>query len=418
MTKFSPLILPSLRGSFGSWIYYSCLMPIRELGARTHYAEELHPNKALSELIQRSLEDKRAAQIADYLKSTQDRFFNSLVLATYKGAPEWLELGNLRSSKNPELVTQATKEALETIGFLRLSGAEKIFAIDGQHRLAGIKRAIEKKVDLESDTAPVLIVGHKEDAEGMRRSRRLFTTLNKTAIKVKKRDIIALDEDDVMAITARRLVESNPAFKDPKIAVISSESLPATNRTALTTIANLYDVLKLIFSYDAGPRSDTDLRFNRPSDERLEHFHSLAVDYFSAIGGAFPPVGRLFKARQPSKITERYRGPQGGHVLFRPVGLDVMTRAAILYSKAKKVSAVEAVRRLRKVPVDLARPPYVDVLWDPQAERMIVRGKTLAVRLVCHMVGLGPGEVRGLNLRKDELQRDYREFVGRPVNLP
>ena len=63
------LTVPALRGSFGDWIYYSCLVPIRELGVRAAYATELHPVKAdeLSRMIQRVLEGPRAVEIARYL---------------------------------------------------------------------------------------------------------------------------------------------------------------------------------------------------------------------------------------------------------------------------------------------------------------------------------------------------------------
>jgi DNA sulfur modification protein DndB len=65
--KHSPLVLPALRGSLGDWIYYSCLMPVSELGTRVKYAEEVHPDKALSQLIQRSLEGPRARHNAESL---------------------------------------------------------------------------------------------------------------------------------------------------------------------------------------------------------------------------------------------------------------------------------------------------------------------------------------------------------------
>jgi DNA sulfur modification protein DndB len=193
MTK--PLIIPALRGAFGDWIYYSCVMDMSEVGARVNYAHEIHPDEALSQLIQRSLEGTRARHIASYLTSTPERFFNSLVLATYGGNPDWLELGNFRSPKKPELVEEIRQSDVDALGFLALSGKERIFAIDGQHRLAGIKQALKENAELGDEKVPVILVGHRKDAGGLRRTRRLFTTLNKTAVPVAKRDIIALDED-------------------------------------------------------------------------------------------------------------------------------------------------------------------------------------------------------------------------------
>jgi DNA sulfur modification protein DndB len=112
------LILPALRGKFGDWIFYSCVIRIKELGSRVNYAEEIHKEKALSDLIQRSLEGPRAKHIAEYLKSSE-RFFNSLVLATYGGSPDWLEVGNFRSTTDPQILRDIGDFALDAIGVSR-----------------------------------------------------------------------------------------------------------------------------------------------------------------------------------------------------------------------------------------------------------------------------------------------------------
>lgn len=385
--KHPALVLPALRGSIGDWIYYSCLMPLKEVGTRVNYADEIHHDEALSKLIQRSLEGARSRHIAEYLTQTQERFFNSLVLATYGGHPDWLEIGNFRSTTSPEIMGLIPEGALNSIGFLSLSGDEKIFAVDGQHRLAGIKRAMEEGAALDHEQVPVVLVGHKKDAKGLQRTRRLFTTLNKTAVPVRKRDIIALDEDDVMAITARRLVETNPAFRDPKIAVIASQNIPVSNHTCLTTISSLYDTLKVLFLHEVKQRSDRTLRFNRPSDARLEEFYTIATTYFSALGRAFKPVGSLFTADDPTSITEIHRGPHGGHLLFRPIGLDIITKTAVELAQTHEIEVPAAVMRLKKLPTGLAEAPYLKVIWDPFRQK-VARDKALAHDLVRYMAGL------------------------------
>ena len=130
-----PLSLPSLRGTFGSWIYYTCTLPLGELVKRVKFADEIHRSKAMSDYIQRALSGERAVKIADYLTSKEDRFFNSLVLATYGGDPQWYDIGDLASGENAEVLDDAPDKIFETLGILRLNGTEKIFALDGQHRL-------------------------------------------------------------------------------------------------------------------------------------------------------------------------------------------------------------------------------------------------------------------------------------------
>lgn len=401
------LTMPALRGSFGDWIFYSCLMPVTEVGTRVSYADEIHQDKALSQLIQRALENDRAKQIADYLR-TDERFFNSLVLATYGGSPEWFEVGDFRSTTKPEILKQISKETLDTIGFLRLVGSEKIFAVDGQHRLAGIKAALKQGLSFGEEQLPVIIVGHKKSQAGLQRTRRLFTTLNKTAIPVRKRDIIALDEDDAMAIVARRLVERNSRFKDPKIAVIASANIPVSNRVCLTTITSLYDTLRLLFMHENRLRSDRMLRFYRPSDAQLASYERLAKDYFASLGKTFKPVGAVLKAKDPGAVTERQRRPDGGHLLFRPIGLEVITRIAIDLAQDKAIKLPRAVEILKALPTNLAELPYRGVIWDPARKNMIPAGKALARKLLRYMLGLKEDEAK--------LRKEFRISQGKDPN--
>jgi len=389
----------------GDWIYYVGLMPLTELAARVQYAKEVHPDPALSKLIQRSLEGTRAEQIAEYLRSSQ-HFLNALVLATYGGNPDWYELGNFTGGAGTAVLKQVPGTAQDSLGFLYLSGKEKIFAIDGQHRLAGIKRALKDGTDLESEQLPIVLVGHKNTKSGMQRTRRLFTTLNKTAVPVNKRDIISLDEDDVMAIITRRLVEENESFRHPKIAVISSQAIPTTNRVCLTTISGLYDTLKLIFVFASGGPA-RDLQFNRPSDETLETYYELATSYFDALAQTFDPVRRLMKSSDPASVTPTYRHADGGHILFRAIGLEIVTRVAMAMAKDQDVDLPEAVPLLRGLPTDIAEQPYAQVIWDPAKRSINVKGKVLARELLLYLCSL-PG-AKNFNLEKN-----YAQAIGAP----
>src|ERR1051326_322008 len=90
------LILPALRGFFGDWVYYSCLMRLGDVARLVSYADELHKSRRLSRWIQRSLVQSRGQDIAKYLRTQPQRFFNSLVLAVYGGDPGWYEAGDIR----------------------------------------------------------------------------------------------------------------------------------------------------------------------------------------------------------------------------------------------------------------------------------------------------------------------------------
>ncbi len=405
--NLKPLTVPCLRGSFGDWIYYSCLMSVADVAARASYANDIHPSKELSKLIQRSLEGDRAKNIAAYLGNNDERFFNSLVLATYDGSPEWYDVGNLRSSKNSGILEEMSEGSIDTIGLLRLTGKEEIFALDGQHRLAGMKLAMTQNQVVGDELVSVILVGHSLDPIGSRRTRRLFTTLNKTAIPVKKKDIIALDEDDVMAITARRMVEQDTAFAHPKIAVISGEAMPSGNQESLVTISALYDLLKQLFMHRDGTRSDYNLRFNRPDDAALDGYHAVATAFFTALGRTFPPVAQLMQAKSPGTIVKRHRNAEGGHVLFRAIGLDIFVRTAFAIAKRDGIDVPAAVSKLSVLPTQLSDVPFRGTIWDPVKKTVQPKHKGVAQRLVLHMLKL-PMSAR----QRQTLEGDYRVALG------
>ena len=67
-----------------------------------------------------------------------------------------------------------------TMGLLELRGDEKLFAIDGQHRVKGIKEAIGKNEALrKEEVCTIFIQGviasrRDHDPDGFQRTRRLF----------------------------------------------------------------------------------------------------------------------------------------------------------------------------------------------------------------------------------------------------
>lgn len=386
--KHKEIVLPALRGVMGDWVFYSCLMDVGELSSRVNYAEEIHKNEALSDMIQRHLKRGRAAQIADYLKRQPERFFNSLVIATYGGQPNWHALSDVRSKTAPDDLKNLTEDTVSSVGFLTLTGQEKLFALDGQHRLAGIKKAVKDGLDNDPyDELSVIFVGHKETKKGLERTRRLFTTLNKTARPVSKGEIIALDEDDVMAICVRRLIEQTELFAGNRVAFVASNNMPTANTTSLTTIANLYDLLTILFT---NARSDlreqkADLQRVRPDDEVLERYFKLAESYFVELRKNFKALDEFFSAKNTEPVVKKYRGSHGGHVLFRPIGLEIMTRVISRFTK--DMSLARAVKLAAELPDSLNEEPFQWLMWEPNKKIMLNGHKVTIREVLLYMVG-------------------------------
>ena len=383
--KTQQIILPALRGIMGNWVYYSCLVNMGELSKRVRYAEEIHNNERLSDMIQRQLKTGRSAQIAKYLETQPERFFNSLVVATYGGQPNWHALSDLKS--NSDEFQGLSEETVESVGFLTLRGDEKLFALDGQHRLAGIKKAVKEGLESDPyDDVSVIFVAHKENKKGLERTRRLFTTLNKTARPVSKGDIIALDEDDVMSICVRRLIEDTELFSEDRIAFVASNNMPVKNTTSLTTIGNLYDVLSILFT-DAKSelkKKKTDLQRVRPNDEELDAYFEYSRNYFILLRKNFKELEKYFSSKDTDVVVKEFRGSHGGNALFRPIGLEVFVR--VIARLTKDMPLDEAIKLVSKLPRDLDKAPYEGLMWDSNKKTMLNSHKVTLREILLYMV--------------------------------
>jgi DNA sulfur modification protein DndB len=173
----SGIVLPALRARMGDWWYYVATMTFADVARFVKRVRDIREPKELKTWIQRELRPERTKQIADYLRSQPQRFFNAIVVGVYGGEPEWLPVtaGESLTVKDVTLGERQT----QSFGLIRLTGNEEMFAVDGQHRVEGIKEAVREQPGLGGEEQVVIFVAHKTSPEGRQRTRRLFSTLNK-----------------------------------------------------------------------------------------------------------------------------------------------------------------------------------------------------------------------------------------------
>ena len=124
--------IPAIKSQIGTWVYYVSTMSFKQVQDYVkRIDDELHKSTLLREMLQRSISDNYKS-IAHYIETQEEHFFNALILAVYDGDPKWHEI---------RIETDELDEYIG-LGVLELSGNEKIFPIDGQHRVEGKKKNI------------------------------------------------------------------------------------------------------------------------------------------------------------------------------------------------------------------------------------------------------------------------------------
>ena len=406
--------------SMDDWLYYICLMKIQDIASHISIASEIYTSKLLQDLLQRQLTD-RSKDIKNYLLSQSQRLFNALVVGTYGGNPDWYELAIRTDGSGLEPLPEYIEG---TLGILKLDGSERLWAIDGQHRVAGIKLAIEEEPKIGNEEVCVIFVAgvtsqHRGDNPvGYERTRRLFTTLNRYAKPVSKKDIIALDEDNIVAIVTRQLVEEYDLFHK-KISIGRAKSFPIADKQNLTTIEVLYDTLDIHLRDGGGSRSWKRFKAIRPSDDVIARFYKRATELWDTMIQHFPPLQELRESKPIEEISGRYRHAQGGHLLFRPIGLLIIVQV-LRYLTESGMQLAEAIRVVGQVPMEVSAPPWAGLLWDTVNKRMITtqENRKVAERLLFYSVG---GDLRRLRANSNGLRQEYAGILSRvpiEVELP
>ena len=415
----STITFPALRCAMGDWFYYVAFMRFSDVAQWIKRTDQIHRSKKLRDMIQREL-TPRATPIADYLIEQEERFFNAIVVGVYGGAPQWYPLEIEDSPIHGP--AGLDEDSRRSIGLLMLDGSEKLFAIDGQHRVEAIKQALQREPDLGDEEISVIFVAHGIDEKGRTRTRRLFSTLNRYAKPVSKGEIVALDEDDAFAIVTRRLVEDfsllKSGFEDKSgfVRFKKTTPLPTGDQTSLTSILALYDITETIhvpFLDGKKRREMKRLKLRRPPERVLDAIFDEQSLYWGLLKEHIPEYQELFKSKPEEEVAGKYRTQEGGHLMFRPAGQKAFARAVrIAMDRGEKMEG--AVIALSSVPMDLNAPPWQHVLWNPVTKRINSKVSVLLPESIfLHYVSQKPRS------DKYNLLEEYRKLVDDPqAELP
>lgn len=239
---------------------------------------------------------------------------------------------------------------------MRFDGSQEYYALDGQHRLAAIKTLLNPSDELSegapegfaNDEISVIVVvpsGEEDQANFMRRYRRLFSNLNRYAKSMDQATNIIMDEDDAFAIVTRRLITEHEFFTSPgrqkesrKIKTDKGKNLRESD-SYFTSIETFYEINKELLSSRSrenrgwGPepgaeKLDEFVRF-RPDDEVLEGLYSELTLYWNGLLDEIPDLrSDPSKMRVHSLTDEEESEDDSDHLLFWPIGQEMLAKLA------------------------------------------------------------------------------------------
>ena len=207
--------VPAMRGKMGSRTFYSCLMPMK--GVPQFFKFTNWAGISAEDREQRVLNDKRVPDLASYIAENEDDYLFSAITASYKSEPRFEPFAEGQD-----------------IGVLVLQLGDELIINDGQHRAAGIVRALENGVPIDRDSISVLLFPW----ESTGRVQQMFSDLNRYVTKTSKSLDILFDKRDDVAAATLAVIEKVPVFRE----LTDKESVSlSVKSTKLFTLAALYD---------------------------------------------------------------------------------------------------------------------------------------------------------------------------------
>jgi len=368
-------------------------MSMREVTAEVDFASSVFTEPTLSDHMQRPLRSTRVKKhIVGYLRSQNDRFFGSLVVAAVGGAPRWHPFEIPDDPASPVLAHGSVFSGY--LGLLTFGDDPKYYALDGQHRLAAIRRIVQSDQDhdfreaFSKETISVLVLfpsgaegADEADSGWQQRYRRVFSSLNRWTKATGQVTNIIMDEDDRFAIVTRRLISEHELFRAPgpdseSFRVLTKSGQLKATSDHFITLKTLYDVnTHLLLSADRRALGQWDLKGQkalllqqRPTEEELEGFFTELCAYWDGLLDVFPALGERRPSRMREHDSSKHDSGRTDHVGFWRIGQMVLVRLVreVLDQKMagevtpRRVAA--ALKCMANVPLELHKVPWRHVL--------------------------------------------------------
>ena len=214
---------PAIRGKLGSTEYYTIVIKAKRLVSETEiqspedWEKSVDDKLSEDEIDQRKLDYNRVVKyIAPYIAEDNDRFFGSIIVAvTLPERWKFVSFDNLLNSEDIKPMYEQFLEKLTTMGMLTIPDSADWRPLDGQHRIAAIRCAIQGKdnkgnevkhfkgnEDLGDEDVTVILIPYNKV-----KTRKIFTKVNLYAKRISPGEGLLIDPYDIIAVISREMID-------------------------------------------------------------------------------------------------------------------------------------------------------------------------------------------------------------------
>lgn len=377
----TPLLIPGLFANYQHWPYYQIILNVEDAVKNfgtlenpnyrlktTDEVEVIYSQKGINNLLQRILDPKRLEPIRKFINEQPDAYVNNLTVAIYGGDPQWIPIDLKRSSLKEEIEDNTFEEIAQSYGLIKLNGDESLFVLDGQHRLKALRIAFQKDKSIGKNQIALTLITHIDNEAGKKRTRRLFSIINRYAKPVSLGENILLDEDDLSAIIVRKFIDEYPLFQGKELVALNKTAdlkLPRDNNKFTSVIA-LWSINEMIIDpkkvYPKYVGAKTNLVRIRPEDAVIEEYKNIIFSYWNSFFDCFPNATNFV-----NNVDVNTRNT-GGPFSLRPLGQQVFCE---FYLKMKSLNRLNEINIINTIPDDISNEFWHNILFDPIGQRIV-----------------------------------------------
>ncbi len=381
---------PAMRGKLGSTEYFTTVIKARDLAQSTKIqSPDDWSDITLHEIYQRKLDYNRVVKhIAPYLAKDKDRFFGSIILSV-TGELQFYPLDKIFVGLDLNPLFKPFISKINSMGMLSIGDEAEWSPMDGQHRIAAIRCALEGKDHRQKevnhfdacpkmgdeDVTVILIAYNKHKV------RNIFTKVNRYAKRITPGEIHLLDDDNIYSVLARHISDT---ICGGRLVGIRSPNI-GDNEEYFTTLSGVAKINRNILNIMLNPStriSDTEMppesqeRIYRQTVEKVWRYLTENITHFKNALSEKDEIGD--KRRIEMRKT---------CLLLKPVAQSSLFTAFCQMTKGQEFTDEKAVARLNKIKWESDNPIWNRVLMLGGKIRTSTTYENLAADLIYYMVG-------------------------------